>query len=87
MSAVKIVLSQPHIEVGDGVIEYCVGYRLTQAVMGVLNGEVGYEPAPGETDADVLTNLKTMAVDHANLQTENLEGFTTDDVITWESRA
>jgi hypothetical protein len=87
MSAVKIILSRPHVEVEDEVIHYCVSYRLTQAVMGVLDGEVGYEPSPGETDADVLTNLKMMAVDHANLQTENLEGFTTDDVITWESRA
>lgn len=87
MATVKIILSHPHIEVEEGVIHYCVGYRLTQAVMGVLDGEVGYEPAPSETNADVLTNLKTMAVDHANLQTENAEGFTVDDVITWESRA
>lgn len=87
MSAVKIVLSHPHIEVEDGVIEYCVDYRLTQAVMGVIDGEVGYEPSPGETDVDVLLTLKTMAADHANLQTENAEGFTADDVITWESRA
>lgn len=87
MSAVKIILSRPHVEIEGGVIEYCVNYRLSSPVMGVLDGEVGYEPSPGETDADVLTNLKTMVVDHANLQTENLEGFTTDDVITWESRA
>jgi hypothetical protein len=87
MSAVKIVLEHPHIEVEDGVIQYCVGYRLTNPVGGVIDGEVGYEPAPGATADDILAELCVMAADHANLQTANVEAFTTADVITWEARA
>ena len=84
MAAVKIILTHPHIEVEYGAIEFCVYYRFTEAVEGVIDGEVGYEPAPGLTEEEILTELKTMAVDHANLQTSNAAGFTVDDVITWE---
>lgn len=86
MAAVKIIVSHPHIEAEDGVIEYCVNYRFTEAVEGVLDGEVGYEPSPGLTEDEILTELKTMVVDHANLQTSNALGFTVDDVITWEAK-
>lgn len=86
MAAVKIILSHPHIEVEDSAIEYCVNYRFTEAVEGVLDGEVGYEPSTGLTEDEILTELKTMVVDHANLQTSNAAGFTVDDVITWEAK-
>lgn len=86
MSAIKIVLSHPHVEVEDGAIEYCVYYRLTEAVRGVIDGEVGYEPAPGATQDQILAQLSSMAADHANIQTENVEAFTAADVITWEAR-
>jgi len=86
MSTVKIVLSHPHVEVEDGAIEYCVYYRFTEAVRGVMDGEVGYEPAEGATQAEILSHLCQMAADHANLQTENVEAFTSADVITWEAR-
>lgn len=86
MAAVKIILSHPHIEVEDSAIEYCVNYRFTEAVEGVLDGEVGYEPSPGLTEDEILTELKTMVVDHANLQTSDALGFTVDDVITWEAK-
>ena len=86
MAAVKIILTHPHIEVEDGALEYCCHYRFTEAVEGVIDGEVGYEPSPGLTEEEILTELKTMAVDHANLQTSNAAGFTIDDVITWEVR-
>jgi hypothetical protein len=86
MSTIKIVLSHPHIELEDGAIEYCVNYRLTEAVRGVIDGEVGYEPAEGATQEEILSDLCQMAADHANLQTENAESFTTADVITWEVR-
>ena len=86
MSAIKIVLSHPHIELEDGAIEYCVNYRLTEAVRGVIDGEVGCEPAPGATQEQILAQLSVMAADHANLQTENVEAFTSADVITWEAR-
>lgn len=86
MAAVKIILSHPHIEVEDSVIEYCVNYRFSEAVEGVLDGEVGYEPSPGLTEDEILTELKTMVVDHANLQTSDALGFTVDDVITWEAK-
>jgi len=86
MSTIKIILSHPHIEFEDGVIEYCVGYRLTEPVRGVLDGEVGYEPAEGASKATILSDLCAMAADHANLQTENAEAFTAADVITWEAR-
>jgi len=86
MAAVKIILTHPHIEVEDGAIEFCVDYRFTEAVEGVIDGEVGYEPAAGATEAQILDQLKTLAVDHANLQTSNAAGFTVDDVITWEAK-
>jgi len=86
MATVKIIVSHPHIEVEDGVIEYCVSYRFTEPVNGVIDGEVGYEPSPGLTEAEILTELTTMVVDHANLQTSDAVGFTTDDVITWEAK-
>lgn len=86
MAAVKIILSHPHIEVEDGVIEYCVYYRFTEAVEGVIDGEVGYYASPALTEDEILAELKTMAVDHANLQTSNAAGFTVDDVITWEAK-
>jgi len=86
MAAVKIILTHPHIEAKDGAIEYCVNYHFTEAVEGVIDGEVGYEPSPGTTEEEILTELKTMAVNHANLQTSNAAGFTVDDVITWEAR-
>lgn len=86
MSTIKIVLSHPHIELEDGAIEYCVNYRLTEAVRGVMDGEVGYEPAENATQEQILSDLCQMAADHANLQTENVEAFTAADVITWEAR-
>ena len=86
MSAVKIVLEHPHIEVEGGVIKYCVGYRLTEAVGGVIDGEVGYEPPANATSEQILAELRSMAADHANLQTANVEAFTAADVIIWEAR-
>lgn len=86
MSTIKIVLSHPHVEVEDGAIEYRVYYRFTEAVRGVMDGEVGYEPAENATQEQILSNLCQMAADHANLQTENVEAFTSADVITWEAR-
>jgi hypothetical protein len=86
MSTIKIVLSHPHVEVKDGAIEYCVYYRFTEAVRGVMDGEVGYEPAENPTQEQILSDLCQMAADHANLQTENVEAFTAADVITWEAR-
>lgn len=86
MAAVKIIVSHPHIEAEDGVIEYCVNYRFTEAVNGVMDGEVGYEPSLGMTEADILAQLQNMVVDHANLQTSDAVGFTLDDVITWEAK-
>lgn len=87
MSAIKIIVAHPHIESEGGVIEWCVGYRFSEAVMGVLDGEVGYEPDPGLTDDQIRTELIGMVVDHANLQTSNVEAFTASDVITWEIKA
>ena len=86
MSAVKIVLAHPHVEVENGVIAYFVGYRLTEAVGGVIDGEVGYEPPENATSEQILAELCSMAADHANLQTANVEAFTAADVITWEAR-
>lgn len=86
MAVAKIIISHPHIEAEDGVIEYCCNYRFTEAVEGVLDGEVGYEPSPGLTEAEILTELIGLVVDHANLQTSNAAGFTTGDVITWEAK-
>jgi hypothetical protein len=86
MSTIKIVLSHPHIEFEDDVIEYCVYYWLTAVVNGVSDGEVGYEPAENATQEQILSDLCQMAADHANLQTENVEAFTAADVITWEAR-
>jgi hypothetical protein len=84
MPTVKIVLAHPHIEIEDGSIEYCCAYRLTEPVGAVLDGEVGYEPEASATQAEILAQLKQMAVDHANLQTEHALAFTLSDVITWE---
>ena len=86
MALVKIIVTHPHIEAEDGVIEYCINYHFTEAVEGVIDGEVGYEPSPGTTEAEILTELKAMVVDHANLQTSNAAGFTIDDVLTWEAK-
>jgi hypothetical protein len=35
------------------------------------------------TQADIVAELKQMAVDHANLETSNAVPFTLDDVIAW----
>lgn len=85
MSTVKIVLARPHIELEGAAIEYCVYYWLTAAVGGVIDGEVGYEPSPGATHDEIMLELSNMAAAHANLQTDNVEAFTADDVITWEA--
>ena len=82
----KIVLQHPHVELAAGVLEYCVGYRITEPIGGVMDGEVGYAPAPGATDAEILDEIKILAVEHANLQTADAVPFTLSDVITWESR-
>lgn len=84
--AAKIVLMHPHIDVEDGVLEYCAAYRFTEPVNGVEDGEIGYEPAPGATDAEILDEIKVLAVAHANLQTADAVPFTLADVITWEAR-
>lgn len=84
MSTVKIILSHPHVEIESTDIKYCVAYKLTEAVRGVIDGEVGYVPSPGATHNDIIADLCQMAADHANLQTESQESFTVDDVITWE---
>ncbi len=82
--AAKIVLHRRHVEVEDGDIELCCYYRFTEPVNGVEDGEVGFVPTPGMTQAQVLDELKQMAVDHANLQTSEALPFTLSDVITWE---
>lgn len=84
MAAVKIILTHPHIETRSGSLQYCAAYRFTEAVSGVMDGQVSYEPAAGTTEAQILDQLKTLAVDHANLQTSNAVGFAMADVITWE---
>lgn len=81
----SIILHRPHIHQYDGHMEYCVDYRFTEPVAGVIDGMVGYEPTPGMSNRDILDSLVTLAVDHANLQTANAQPFTTADVITWES--
>ena len=82
----KIILFHPHIELEDGAIEYCAAYRFTQPVNGVEDGEIGYEPAPGTTEEQILDEIKVLAVAHANLQTSDAVPFTLADVITWEAR-
>lgn len=85
MASVKIILTHPHIETRSGFLQYCAAYRFTEAINGVMDGQVGYEPASGLTEAQILDQLKALAVDHANLQTSNATGFTSADVITWEA--
>lgn len=79
-----IVLEKPHIELDGSNVEYCCSYRFTEPVVGVQDGEVGYVPAPGLSNRDILDGLITLVVDHANLQTANAQPFTAADVITWE---
>jgi len=80
----SIILSRPHIHQHETHVEHCLDYRLTEPVAGVLDGMVGYEPAPGTSNRDILDALIGMVVDHANLQTANAQPFTAADVITWE---
>jgi hypothetical protein len=82
--AAKIVLTHRHIHSEHGPLEYCVDYYLTEPIDGVQDGMVGFEPTPGMTHAEIVAELKQMAVDHANLQTSNALPFTLSDVITWE---
>lgn len=79
-----IVLEKPHVELDGSDVEYCCSYRFTEPVVGVQDGEVGYVPAPGLSNRDILDGLITLVVDHANLQTANAQPFTAADVITWE---
>lgn len=81
----KIIILHPHIETEGAAIEYCVNYRFTEPVAGVLDGEVGYEPDPGLTEEQILDELKAQVVAHANLQTSNVAAFTTADLIMWEA--
>jgi hypothetical protein len=85
--AARIILHHPHVELEDGALEYCVAYRLSEPVAGVADGEVGYAPAPGATEAEILDEIKALAVAHANLQTADAVPFTLSDVITWEAQA
>jgi len=80
----SIILERPHIHQHATHFEYCVDYRFTEPVAGVMDGMVGYEPAPGLTNAQMLSELIPLVVDHANLQTANAQPFTAADVITWE---
>ena len=85
MATVKIIMSHPHIEVEGGDIKYCVYYWLSEPINGVMDGDVGYVPDFGLTKDEILNELKTIAVAHANLQTSNAVSFSLDDVITWET--
>lgn len=80
----NIVLHHPHVHQHEGHWEYCVDYRFTEPVAGVVDGMVGFEPSRAMTNDEILTELIGLAVDHANLQTANAQPFTTEDVITWE---
>lgn len=86
MSA-RIILHHPHVDVHDGTLCYCAFYRLSEKVAGVEDGEVELVPVEPMTDAQILDEIKALAVAHANLQTADAVPFTLSDVITWEARA
>ena len=80
----SIIITKPHIHQHTTHYEYCVDYRFTEPVAGVVDGMVGYEPTPGMTNAEILAELINLVVEHANLQTSDAQPFTKSDVITWE---
>lgn len=83
---VRIVLSHPHVDIHDGMLCYYCDYQLTEPVNRVVDGAVEFvvDPAdPLQTEAAILAQIKTLAVDHANLQTSNEIPFTESDVIAW----
>lgn len=80
----SIILEKPHVELEGVDLEFCCYYRFSEPVVGVYDGEVGYVPSPGLTNAQIMSGLITLVVDHANLQTANAQPFTAADVITWE---
>jgi hypothetical protein len=83
----SIIMCRPHVHQHADHWEFCVDYRFTEPVAGVVDGMVGMDPVPGMTDADILAALIPLVVDHANLQTADAQPFTADDVITWECHA
>lgn len=83
MPVPKLILTRPHIDIVGTDLERCVDYRLSDAVEGIVDGDVGYVPAENLTNADVLENLKTLAVDDINAR-QSTYVFKLDDVVTWE---
>lgn len=80
-------MRHPHVDIHDGMLCYFAEYSLTEPVNRVIDGavEVAVDPAdPLLTDAEILAQIKTLAVAHANLQTSDSVPFTESDVITWE---
>lgn len=84
--AARIILHHPHVDLEDGDLCYCSYYRLSEPINGVQDGEVELMPTVPMTDAEILAEIKVLAVAHANLQTSDAVPFTAADVVTWEAR-
>lgn len=79
----NIILNQPHTEIVAGKVEQCCWWTLTEAVEGVVDGEVGAQMDPNWVHEDVVEELKRLAVAAINnLQSTHV--FDEGDCITWE---
>jgi hypothetical protein len=80
----KLILYNKHVEPGGSLLHWCVDYRLTEEVEGITTGDVGYEPDPFLTNADILEALKSLVVTDINGR-QSTYTFLVDDVVDWES--
>ena len=79
----KLILSNPHMHVISGTLEWCIDYRLLEAVEGISDGMVACVPDYWLGNADILEQLKSVVVADINSR-QNTCVFLLDDIITWE---
>jgi hypothetical protein len=69
-----------HQDQETGALSWESNYRLTGLVNGVNNG-TAYVPVGEQTETEVRALVHQAIVDHANLETSNIEEFTVLDVL------
>ena len=79
MSAIKVFATTKGIVDVEGVANYETSYNLSAPVLGVLDGTV-FVPVGAMTETEANAAIQEAVRAHANLQTENVENFTVDDV-------
>ena len=78
----RILLDRPHIDLVAGHVEQCCWWKLTEAVGGVVDGEVGAVMDPNWVWEDCVEELKRLSVAAINaLQSTHV--FDDGDCVVW----